>query len=106
MTYYRLFKRLENIKGKNEELLNAFSKAPKNKVNNQNKQNKSLAYNSQYSFVKFKDVSEFKELSLDSMHKKMKNFHKKFTDLKNVTPQTEDKKKPKNQSFKGCRRSL
>ena len=92
MTYYRLFKRLENIKGKNEELLNAFSKAPKNKVNNQNKQNKSLAYNWQYSFVKFKDIGEFKELSLDSMHKKMKNFHKKFTDLKNVTPQTEANK--------------
>ena len=29
-----LFKRLENIKDKNEKLLNAFSKAPKNKVKN------------------------------------------------------------------------
>ena len=65
------------------------SKAPKNKVNNQNK---NLIYNSQHSFVKFKDIGEFKELSLDSMHKKLKDFHKKFTKLKNVIPQTEANK--------------
>ena len=87
-----LFKRLENIKDKNEKLLNAFSKAPKNKVNNQNKQNKNLVYNSQDSFVKFKDINEFKELSFNSMHKKLKNFRIKFTSLKNVTPQTEANK--------------
>ena len=90
-----ILKRLENIKDKNEELLNAFStdnkvsKAPKNKVNNQNK---NLVYNSQHSFVRLKDADEFKELSLNSMHKKLKNFHKKFTDLKNVTPRTEANK--------------
>ena len=77
-----LFKRLENIKDKNEELLNAFSatnkvsKAPKNKVNNQNK---NLIYNSRHSFVKFKDIAEFEEMSLDSMYKKLKNFNKYFT---------------------------
>ena len=81
-----LFKRLENIKDKNEEILNAFSKAPKNIVYNKNKQNKNLVYNSQRSFVRLKDVDEFKELSLNSMHKKLKNFHKKFTSLKNVAP--------------------
>ena len=27
-------------------------------------------------------------MSLNSMHKKLKNFHKKFTGLKSVTPQT------------------
>ena len=84
-----LFKRLENIKDKNEELVNAFnttnkvSKAPKNKIDNQKK---ILIYNSQHSFIKLINISEFEELSLDSMHKKLKNFHKKFTDLKNVTP--------------------
>ena len=36
----------------------------------------------------FKDISDFKELSLDSMHKKLNDFHKKFTKLKNVSPQT------------------
>ena len=55
-----LFKRLKNIEGKNKELLNAFSKATKNKVNNQNKQCKNLLYNSQHSFVKFKNIGEFK----------------------------------------------
>ena len=63
---------------------------------NKNKQNKTLVYNSQHSFVKFNNISEFEELSLDTMHKKLKNFHKQFTSLKNVAPQTkdnEDKKK-------------
>ena len=90
-----LFKRLKNIEGKNKELLNAFTGNNKvrntfeNKVNNQNK---SLVYNSQHSFVKFKDDDEFKELSLNSMHKKLKHFHKKFNNLKNVTPRTKDNK--------------
>ena len=67
---------------------NTKSKANKNKVDNQNKQNKNLIYNSQHSFVKFEDIDEFKELSLDSMHKKLNDFHKKLTKLKNVSPQT------------------
>ena len=93
-----LLKRLENIEDKNEELLNAFNmtnkviKAPKNKINNQKK---NLIYNSQHSFIKFKNISEFEELSLNSMHKKLKNFHKKFTNLKNVTPRIETNKKLK-----------
>ena len=57
-------------------------------MDNQNKQNKNLIYNSQHSFVKFKDIGEFKELSLDSMYKKLNDFHKKFTKLKNISPQT------------------
>ena len=74
-------KRLENIKDKNEELLNTFSttnkvnKAPKNKINNQSK---NLIYSSQYSFAKFKNIGDIKELSLNSMHKTLKNFHKKL----------------------------
>ena len=71
---------------------NTKSKTNKNKVDNQNKQNKNLIYNSQHSFVKFKDIGEFKELSLDSMHKKLKDFHKKFIKFKNVIPQTEANK--------------
>ena len=39
------------------------------KVVNINKQDKNLFYISQHSFVKFKDISDFKELSLDSMQK-------------------------------------
>ena len=39
---------------------------------------KNLFYNLQQSFVKFKDVNDFKSLSLDSMHKKLNDFHEKF----------------------------
>ena len=35
-------------------------------------------YNSQYSFVKFNDVSKFKELLLDSIPKDKMIFHKKI----------------------------
>ena len=47
-----------------------------------------MIYISQHSFVKFKDIGEFKELSFDSMYKKLNGFHKKFTKLKNVITQT------------------
>ena len=82
-----LFKRLENIKEKNEELLNTFSttnkvnKATKNKIN---RQSKNLIYNTQYSFANFKSIGDIKELSLDSMDKKLKDLHKEFTSLENV----------------------
>ena len=68
---------------------NTKSKTNKNKVDNQNKQNKqnkNLINNSQHSFVRFKDIDEFKELSLNSMHKKLKDFKKELTKLKNVIP--------------------
>ena len=47
-----ILKRLENIKDKNDELLNTFSitnKTPKNKTNNQRKK---LMYNAKHSFAK------------------------------------------------------
>ena len=46
------------------------------KITNINKKikDKNLIYNSQHSFIKFKDIDEFKELSLDSMFKKMNDF--------------------------------
>ena len=100
-----LFKRLENIKDRNEELLNAFnttnkvSKTPKNKVNNQSK---NLIYDSRYSFVKFKGIGESKKFSLESMHKTLKYFNEKFTDLKNVNPQTKDKKNLKEKNIGQC----
>ena len=70
-----LLKRLENIKDKNEELLNAFSttnKASKNKINIQSKNliydSQNLIYDSKHSFIKYKDIDDIKELSLDSMY--------------------------------------
>ena len=53
-------------------------------------------------FVKFKDVLEFKKLSLDSMHKKLDEFYKKFTKLKNVSPQTKTNKELKEKNFGQC----
>ena len=42
-----------------------------NKVNIKKKQDKHLICNPQHSFTKFKDIDEFKELSFDSMYKKL-----------------------------------
>ena len=58
---------------------------------------KCLIYNSQHDFTKFKDINEFKELSLDSMYKKLNDFKKRFNKLKTVDPQTNENKvlKPK-----------
>ena len=66
-----VLKRLENIKDKNNELLNTFNttnKASKNKINIQRK---NLIYDHKHSFVKYKDIDGIKELSLDSMYKKL-----------------------------------
>ena len=74
-----LLKRLEKIKDKNEELLNKFnttSKASKNKINIQNK---NLTYDSKHSFVEYKDIEDIKELSLDSMYKKLNKFKDEIT---------------------------
>ena len=67
-----LFKRLENIKDKNEELIDKFStsnKAPKNKINNQSKK---LIYDVNHSFAKLRNIDDIKKLSLDSMFNLMK----------------------------------
>ena len=69
---------------------NTKSKTNKSKVYNKNKQNKYLVYNSQNSFAEFKDIYEFKELSLDSMYKILNNFQKIFNKLKIVNPQTDN----------------
>ena len=67
-----LFKSLENIKDKNEELINRFSttnKAPNNKINNQSKK---LIYDVNCSFQKLRNLDKIKKLSLDSMFNLMK----------------------------------
>ena len=65
-----ILKRLENIKDKNDELLSTFSTTNKaNKTTKINNQSKILIYSTQYSFVKFKNIDDIKEFSLDSMYK-------------------------------------
>ena len=51
-----------------------------------------LIYNSLHSFTKLKDIYEFKEISLDSMHKKLNHFFKKINKLKAVNSQTDENK--------------
>ena len=97
-----ILKRLENIKDKNEEILNTFSttnKAFKNKTNNQSKK---LIYNANHSFAKVKNIDDIKKLSLDSMFNVMKEHHKKFTSLKNLAPRSENNKKKKKKCVNQC----
>ena len=70
-----LFKRLENIKGKNKELVKGFNTTNKVLKNKTNIQNKNLVYDSKHSFVRFKNIED---LSLNSMYNKLKDFSKKL----------------------------
>ena len=74
-----LLKRLENIKDKNEELLNKFNTINKASNKKTNIQNKNLTYDGKHSFVKYKDIEDIKELSLDSMYKKLNKFKDEIT---------------------------
>ena len=71
-----------------EALKNNKSKSKTDKIVKTGKGNKYLVYNQQHSFAKFKDISDFKEMLLDSMRNKLNEFHKKFTRFRNVCPQT------------------
>ena len=71
---------------------NVKKKTNTNKVNIKKKQDKNLIYNSQHSFTKFKDIDEFKELSLDSMYKKLNDLKKNINKFKAVNPQTNENK--------------
>ena len=80
----RLFKRLDNIKDKNKELIDRFSttnKAPKNKTNNQIKK---IIYDVNHSFAKLRNIDDIKKLSFDSMFNIMKEYHKKFNSLNDL----------------------
>ena len=50
-----------------------------------------MGYNDMHSVPKFKDISALKDLSLDSMHKKLNDFYKKFTMFKKRNPQRNEK---------------
>ena len=87
-----LLKKLENVKDKNEEPLNAFStsnKASKNKINIKSK---ILIYASKHSFVKYKDIYDIKELSLNSLYKKVNKSNDEITSLNNINPQKKHKR--------------
>ena len=90
-----LFKRLENIKDKNKELINRFNttnKASKNKTNNQSKK---LIYNANHGFTVLKSIDNIKKLSLGSMFNIMKEYYEKFNKLNNLKARTKDNEKRK-----------
>ena len=99
-----ILKRLENIKDKNDELLNTYNTTNKiNKTPKIKNQSKILIYCTQYSFAKFRNFDDIEELSLDSMYKKLNDFHKKFTRFKIVASRTKDKKSLKNKVLSNAR---
>ena len=61
------------------------------KIEETDKRGENLIYNSQYSFAKFKD--EFREISLDSMHKRLQDFHYRFDGLKKAKKNKDQKQK-------------
>ena len=90
-----LFKRLENIKDKNEELLNAFSAA--NKVSKAAKNESDFNYDFKYAFYKFyRDFKKFKRMSLGSKYGELKEFYKLLSDFKNHKPIITETKNHKN----------
>ena len=81
-----LFKRLENIKDKNEELLKAFSTA--NRVSKTAKNQSDFNYDSRYAFYRFyRDFENFKRMvSIDSKHGELKEFYILLSNFKNHKP--------------------
>ena len=87
-----LFKKLENIKDKNEELINIFSATNKASKNKKFTKSDVLTYNTKYSFVKLKNIDDIKKLPLDLMFNLMKEHYKKRNSLVNLKPRTRDDK--------------
>ena len=99
-----ILKTLENIKDKNYELLNTFNttnKAYKNKINIQSK---NLIYDNKHSFVKYKDIDGIKELSLDSMYKKLNKFNYEIISLMNVASRKNEKKELRNKVLSNAKK--
>ena len=64
--YFSLGKALNKAKSKTDK---------RDKVVSIEKYVKNLFYNVHHSFIKFKNITDFKELSLDSMYKKLSDFY-------------------------------
>ena len=59
-----ILKRLENIRDKNDELLNTFNTTNKSFKNKINSQRKKVIYNAVHSFAKLRNADDIKQLSL------------------------------------------
>ena len=87
-----ILKRLENIKDKIDELLSTFNTTNKALNNKINIQSKNLIYDNRHSFVKYKNIGDIKELSFDSLYKKLNKFNDEIISLKNVASRKKEKK--------------
>ena len=67
-----LFKRLENIKDKNEEIINTINRASAIKKFTSDV----LTYNTKHNFVRLKNIDDIKKLPLNSMFNLMRNIIK------------------------------
>ena len=76
-----ILKGLENIKDKNEVLINIFSTTNKASKNGKLTKSDVWTYNTKYSFSKLKNIDDIKKLSLDSMFNLMKDHHKNLNSL-------------------------
>ena len=85
-------KRLENIKDKNDELLNTFA-TNKSSKNKKNTKGDVLTYNTKHNFVQLKNIDYIKKLPLDFMFNIMKEYHDKFNSLNKFKPRKIDNKK-------------
>ena len=90
-----LFKRLQNIKDKNEELLNTFCAA--NKVSKAAKNERDFNYGFKYAFYKFyRDFKKFKRMSLGSKYNEVNDFHVLLNEFINThkatTTETKERK--------------
>ena len=68
---------VEQVKSEYSPLGKTFNNKAKSKtsqidkINKTGKRSKNLVYNPQYSFAKFRDINNFKEMPLDSMHRRL-----------------------------------
>ena len=90
-----LFKRLENIKDKNEELLNTFSAA--NKVYQNAKNESDFNYDFKYAAFKFhRSFKNFKRISIGSKYGEMNDFYTLLNGLVNTLEATTTETKDRN----------
>ena len=82
-----LFRRLENIKDKNEDLLNAFNAA--NKVGKAAKNEIDFNYDNKFAFYRFyRDLKKFKRMSLGSKYNEINDFYTLLSAFIKIQKQT------------------
>ena len=91
-----LFKRLKNIKDKNQELMIEFSAS--NKVSEAAKNESDFNYDSRYTSCRFyRGFKRFKRMvSIDSKHSELKDFYKLLYNFQNYKPINNETKNCKN----------